>query len=72
MLAVPPVILDLLELRPGAKVDLSVEGGRMMVMPQRSPRYTLEQLLAQCDAGADSTPEEEEWVKSAPAGGELL
>ena len=41
MLAVPPALLDILHLRPGAKVALAVRGGRLVVEPQQRPRYTL-------------------------------
>ena len=41
MLAVPPALLDALELRAGAKVGIAVESGRLVVEPQRRPRYTL-------------------------------
>ena len=31
MLAVPPALLDILDLRPGAKVGLAVRSGRLVV-----------------------------------------
>ena len=49
MLAVPPALLDILHLRPGAKVGLAVQSGRLVVEPQQRPRYTLDELLAQCN-----------------------
>ena len=72
MLAVPPAILDLLNLRPGATVGLAVEKGRLVVEPQRRPRYTLNELLAQCDPDAPVATEEREWLDSKPVGGELI
>ena len=72
MLAVPPALLDLLELRPGAKVGLAVESGRLIIEPPKRPRYTLKELLAQCDPKAPITKEEREWLDSKPAGGELI
>jgi antitoxin ChpS len=72
MLAVPPAILDLLHLRAGAKVDVSVESGRLVVEPHQSPRYTLDELLAQCDTSTEMTQEEREWIDARPVGGELL
>jgi len=45
MLAVPPALLDLLRPRPGAKVGLAVERGRLIVEPQQRPRYRLEELV---------------------------
>ena len=72
MLAVPPALLDLLRLRAGAKVGIAVESGRLVVEPQHRPRYTLDELLAQCNRKAARTKEEREWLKSKPAGAELL
>src|SRR5689334_4024036 len=34
MLAVPPALLQLLRLRPGGKVGIAVESGRLIVEPQ--------------------------------------
>lgn len=72
MLAVPPAILDLLRLGAGAKVGLAVDDGRLVVEPQNSPRYTLDELLAQCDASADLSEEYREWLDAKPTGTELL
>ncbi len=72
MLAVPPALLDILQLRPGAKVGLAVRSGRLVVEPQQRPRYTLEELLAQCNPKAPRNKEDREWVDSKPVGGELI
>ena len=72
MLAVPPALLDILRLRSGAKVGIAVESGRLVVEPQRRPRYTLDELLAQCNPKAARTKEEREWLASKPVGAELL
>jgi antitoxin ChpS len=72
MLAVPPALLDLLQLQPGAKVGIAVESGRLVVEPQPRPRYTLEELLAQCNPKARRTKEEQQWLDTKPAGTELL
>ena len=71
MLAVPPALLDLLDLQAGAQVDIGIEAGRLVVVPRPRPRYALEDLLAQCDP---STPDETDraWLDSAPAGRELI
>lgn len=71
MLAVPPAILDLLELKPGTKVGIAVDGGRLVVESQK-PRYTLEELLAQCDPAAEYTDEDREWIEGRPVGRELI
>ena len=72
MLAVPPALLDILQLRPGVKVGIAIERGRLVVEPQRRPRYTLEELLAQCDPKAARTEEDREWLGCKAAGAELI
>ena len=72
MLAVPPALLDILRLRPGAKVGLAVRGGRLVVEPQQRPRYTLEELLAQCNPKAPRSKGDREWLDSKAVGGELI
>jgi antitoxin ChpS len=72
MLAVPPALLDILRLRPGARVGITVESGRLVVEPRKRPRYTLEELLGQCDRKAAPTKEEREWLDDKPVGGELI
>jgi antitoxin ChpS len=71
MLAVPPALLDLLHLGAGAKVGLAVDNGRLVVEPQARPRYTLDELLAQCDASAELTAEDRDWLDAKPVGSEL-
>ncbi len=72
MLAVPPAILDLLRLKAGATVGLSVDRGRLVVEPNTGPRYSLDELLAQCDASAEFGKEDRDWLENEPTGGELL
>jgi antitoxin ChpS len=72
MLAVPPALLDVLSLRPGVKVGIAIERGRLVVEPRRKPHYTLEELLAQCSAKAVRTREEREWLSGRPVGDELV
>lgn len=71
MLAVPPALLDLLRLRPGVKVGIAVESGHLVVKPHQRPRYTLDELLAQCDPKAARSKEDREWLCGKPVGGEL-
>lgn len=72
MLAVPPALLDVLHLAAGEKVGLAVENGRLVVEPMARPRYTLDELLAQCDASVEISAEDREWLDARPVGGELL
>jgi antitoxin ChpS len=72
MLAVPPAILDLLHLHAGATVGLTVDHGRLVIEPALRPRYTLDELMAQCDASAEISMEDHVWLDSKPVGSELL
>ena len=67
-----PALLDVLHLRPGAKVGLAVQNGRLVVEPRQRPRYTLDELLAQCNPKAPRSNEDREWLDDKPVGGELI
>jgi antitoxin ChpS len=71
MLAVPPAILDILHLHAGATVGLAVDHGRLVVEPTIRPRYSLDELLAQCDASVEVSVEDRVWLDSKPVGSEL-
>ena len=72
MMAVPPAVLDLLHLCPGSTVEIGVDGGRLIVEPKPRKRYSLDELLAQCDANAEPNQEDRAWLDAKPMGGELL
>jgi antitoxin ChpS len=72
MLAVPPAILELLGLKPGAAVGVSIDAGRLVVEPNPKPRYTLEELLEGSDYSEPRSAEEQEWLDSPAVGRELL
>ena len=72
MLAVPPAILELLQLEAGATVGISVDGGRLVVEPRPRPRYTLAELLKASDYSEPQPAEDGEWIGAPAAGRELL
>jgi antitoxin ChpS len=72
MLALPPALLDLLQLKVGATVSVEVADGRLVVDPQPKPRYTMEELLALSDFSQPLTQEDREWLDAPPVGGELI
>ena len=72
MLAVPPALLELLSIGVGAKVDIGVEDGRLIVEPRSRPAYSLNELLAQCDEGDGPSAEDRAWLDAKPVGNELL
>jgi antitoxin ChpS len=72
MLAVPPALLDVLQLQAGATVSIGIEGGRLVVAPQTRRRYTMSELLAASDYSQPRSPEEQEWVDAPAMGQEIL
>lgn len=72
MLAVPPALLDALDLSVGTKVDIGVEDDRIVVCKKLKPRYTLEELLAQCEETIPIDDEDRQWLDSKPVGREIL
>ena len=72
MLAVPPTLLDVLNLGVGAKVDIGVEEGRLIVTPKTRPSYSLEELIAQCDDTVPDDDGDRAWLDAPPVGNELL
>lgn len=71
MLAVPPPLLDLLNLGAGARVELDIDDGHLVVLPCVQPSYTLDELLAQCDETAEDDVDPA-WLDPGPVGNELL
>ena len=72
MMAVPPALLDMLHIGAGTTVGIEIDHGRLVVEPQLRPRYTLNELLAECDASAPISDEDHAWLDSGPVGNELL
>ncbi len=56
----------------GAKVDIGVENGRLVIEPKVRPTYTLDELLAQCDEYGTPPGEDRAWTDAGPVGKELL
>ncbi len=72
MLAVPPAILEMLNLAVGAHVGLTVKDGRLVIEPEPEPYYTLEELLAGSDYSQPRSAEDQEWLDAPPVGRELI
>ena len=72
MLALPPALLEMMELKAGSPVGIDVENGRLIIEPHRRPRYTLKELLAVSDYSQPQTAEDREWVDAPAVGRELL
>jgi antitoxin ChpS len=72
MLAIPRAILDALELAPDASVGLSVKAGKLVVDPKKRKRYSLDELLAQCNPTARRSHHDGVWQKSRRVGREII
>ncbi|CAG4906998.1 unnamed protein product, partial [Acidithrix sp. C25] len=72
MLAVPPALLDLLHLHSGETVGIEIDNDRLVITKAPRARYTLEELLAQCDGSVELSQEDRVWLDSEPVGNELL
>lgn len=72
MLAVPPAVLKTLGLLTDSEVGMTIDNGCLIVEPQKRPRYSLEELLAQCDPHAEISEESREWIDAPVVGKEIL
>jgi len=72
MLALPRAFLEQLHLKVGSQVAMEIDRGRIIIDPKPKRKYTLDELLAQCDTTAAMSAEDAEWLNSDPAGSELI
>jgi antitoxin ChpS len=72
MLAIPKAMLDALDLSADASVGLSIKAGRLVVDPKKRRRYSLDELLAQCNPSARRSRGDRDWQTSPPVGRELV
>jgi antitoxin ChpS len=69
MVAIPKPILQALGWSSCARVGLTISRGKLVV---EKPRYTLDQLLAQCDPKAPLSAEDVAWDRAPPVGREVF
>jgi antitoxin ChpS len=72
MVALPPALLELVELQAGSPVGIQVENGRLVIEGRPRPRYRLADLLAETKASAPPEPVDRAWLDAPPAGREIL
>lgn len=66
-LRIPAVTMRAWGIEEGQAVALKVEGGALVAIPTQR-RYTLAELLAQCDFSKPMSAEEREWIYAPPVG----
>lgn len=72
MIALPPTLLEMLDMKVGSAVSLSVQSGSLVIKPKRRKKYTLADLIAKCDPTVPFSKEDKEWFASPPVGKELI
>lgn len=72
MMAIPKALLESLGVAANAKLDLAVEDGKLVAIPRKRPRYTLDELLDMGDPNADLTQEDLDWLSDPPKGNEVI
>jgi antitoxin ChpS len=72
MLAVPPALLEVLQLKAGAQVGVVIDAGRLIVEALAKPRYILAELLAASDYSTPRSTEDQEWLDADTVGKEIL
>jgi antitoxin ChpS len=70
MLAIPPALLEALDLKSDTQVGMSIEAGKLLVEPKTRTRYTLEALIAECDPEAGEP--DKAWTEAPAVGRELI
>ena len=72
VVAIPPALLAELGLGAKSSVEMRGEKGSLVIepSPRKRPRYTLEELLAQCDPAQPVSDDEREWESMVPVGNE--
>jgi antitoxin ChpS len=66
-------VLDALGLKTGAVLDITIDGGKVVMEPKLGrKKYRLADLIAQCDPSAPETEGGREWIDAPPVGRELL
>ncbi len=72
VMTVPKKLLELVNLGAGSRVDIIVDGDRIVVQPLRKPSYKLKDLLARTKPRDFALKDEDrQWVNSKPVGKEV-
>ena len=72
MLVIPPAILEMLPMEPGSAVTMTVESGRLVIEPGLKKKYSLQELLTQCDVSAPVSTGNAMWTASPATGREQI
>lgn len=69
---IPKSVLEVLGLQANTKLEVTIDEGKIVLAPRKRPKYTLDELLAQCDPEAPWEKEEREWMDAPSVGNEII
>lgn len=69
-LTLPKQLLKALSLQSGSEVQIALDRDKLIVSARKRPKYTLEQLLAQCEGKKFRI--DKQWDRAAPVGKEVI
>ncbi|TDK35227.1 AbrB/MazE/SpoVT family DNA-binding domain-containing protein [Rhizobium deserti] len=72
IMTIPKPVLEELGLSANAKLDVSVQDGKLVATPRARPRYSVEELVAEWTPWPERTPEEQEWLDMPSVGNEVI
>ncbi|NKN34931.1 AbrB/MazE/SpoVT family DNA-binding domain-containing protein [Agrobacterium sp. a22-2] len=72
VMTIPKSVLESLGLQANTRLEVTAEEGRIVAAPRKRPKYTLEELVAQCDPDAPFSEEDLEWLNDPPVGREVI
>lgn len=72
MVEVPSAVLQVLDLKEGSVVGISVLGEGLALKAAARRKYTVQELLDRCDFSIAMSEEEREWMDAPAVGLELI
>lgn len=70
---IPSAMLKKLDLKEGDTIEITEEGSRIVIQPKTErPKYSLDELLLECDKQAELSNELQDWDTAGAVGKELL
>lgn len=69
-MVIPGAVMKELGLQPGQSMEAQMIDNKLVLTPI-TKKYSLEELLAQCDMSAPELSEQDVWGSSNPAGDEV-
>jgi antitoxin ChpS len=71
IMAISEAVVEGLGLAANTRAILSIDRDRFVIQVQHKPRYTLAELLDQCDPSAPEPEEDRSWQNLDPVGREI-